>query len=226
MRRVRCPRQEEVVHSLPGSTSVRVNPWSVRVVHCLASHAVTAPRPTWEVRELVCVKLFFAHVCCAWVYVFPHSLPTASVSHRDLAQRLVLQQLTLMCWDSGTTALRPCVPSPNMAHQYTPRCLSNPAALGSFAHDLQHRLTPWTKHKPIALLRCFTNAHDGNTNICLNVSDMKLATISQTKTMHRIVCRRRELHWCHRRVICDTLIKTSWENACTRARVHHQVCFI
>ena len=46
----------------------------------------------------------------------------------------------------------------------------------------QHRLTTWTKHEPIALLRCFTNAHDGKTDTCLIVSDLKLATISQTKT--------------------------------------------
>ena len=119
MLRVRCPRQEEVVHTHLGFTSVRVNPWSVRVIHCFASHAVIAPRPKWEMCELMCIELFLAHVCwqCSvfWSTCFL-TLPTASVWHPDLAQRSVaLQQLTLLSWDSGTTVLRPCVPSPNMA---------------------------------------------------------------------------------------------------------------
>ena len=54
--RIRCPRQEEVVHTHPGFTSVRVDPWSVRVIHCRASHTVIAPRPKWEMRELVCIN--------------------------------------------------------------------------------------------------------------------------------------------------------------------------
>ena len=44
--------------------------------------------------------------------------------------------------------------------------------------------------------------------------------------VHRIICRCRESHWCYRRVVCSTLIKTFWKNACTCTRVHHQVCFI
>ena len=61
----------------------------------------------------------------------------------------------------------------------------------------QHCLTTWAEHEPIALLRCFTNAHNGKTDICFVVSDLKLATISQTKTwflsripVHRIVLSR------------------------------------
>ena len=30
-----------------------------------------------------------------------------------------------------------------------------------------------------------------------------------------------ESHWCHRRVICSILVKTSWKNACTRVHHHH-----
>ena len=35
----------------------------MRVIHCFASHAVIAPRPEWEMRELMCIELFLAHVC-------------------------------------------------------------------------------------------------------------------------------------------------------------------
>ena len=51
--------------------------------------------------------------------------------------------------------------------------------------------------EPIAVLRCYTNAHNGKLTPCITVSDLKLATISQTKTLflsripHQIVCRRR-----------------------------------
>ena len=116
MLRVRCPRQEEEVRSLLGFTSVRVNPWSVRVINCLSFHAVIAPRPKWE----MCIKLFLCSrllaVLCVLIYVFPHSLPAALVLHLGQVQRSVeLPQLALLLWDLGTTAIHPFVPLPNMA---------------------------------------------------------------------------------------------------------------
>ena len=122
-------------------------------------------------RELVYIKLSFAHVCSVfWSACFLSlSLPTASVLHLDLAQRLVvLQQLTLLFWDSGTTVLRTCVPLPIMANNTLLGVSPTLPHLGPShrteqlsTRAWQHRLTTWAKHEPIAVLRYFTNAHDG-----------------------------------------------------------------
>ena len=68
MQRVCRPRQAKVIHTHLGFFLVWVNPWSVRVIHCLTLDAVITPWPEWEMRELMCVVLSFAHV--DWIFSF------------------------------------------------------------------------------------------------------------------------------------------------------------
>ena len=84
----------------------------------------------------------------------------------------------------------------------------------------QRRLTSRTNHKPIALLRCVSNAHNGKAHVCLIVSDLKLATVSRTEVrslarilVYRVIRCRTARDWCHRWVILSALIKTTWKDA-------------
>ena len=135
-------------------------------------------------RTLPCSRLLA--VLCVLVHVFLHSLPAASVLHLGQAQTLVeLQQLALLLWDLGTTVLRPCIPSPNMATNtllgVSPTLLRlgpSHMSCGTLHSGLATSLDNLDRTRTNCLVRRFTNAHDGKTDICFIVSDLKLETIS------------------------------------------------
>ena len=117
-----------------------------------------------------------------WVSVFPHSLPTgigvASGSGTEIGGASTANLATLGFGHN-------CAPSvcsvAEHGKQCTPRCFSSFAAFGSFTHVLTYSPL-WTEHEPTARLRCLANAHEWKTDICFVVSELKLATISQTET--------------------------------------------
>ena len=127
---------------------------------------------------------------CVLVYVFPHSLPAALVLHLGQAHRSV--ELPQLACCSGIWAQRHSIRvfrcrtwQPIHSSMFLQLCRiwvlhTCPEKFSTRAW--QHRLTTWTEQEPIALMRRLTNAHDGKTDICFIVSDLKLATISQTKT--------------------------------------------
>ena len=134
-------------------------------------------------QTLPCLRL--QAVLCVLVYVFPHSLPAALVLHLGQAQRSVeLPQLaSLLCvWAQrhSIRVFRCRTWQPIHSSVFLQLCRiwvlhTCPEIFSTRAW--QHRLTTWTEHEPIALMRRFTNAHDGKTDICFIVSDLKLATI-------------------------------------------------
>ena len=78
------PSPRSMSHTHIGFTSVRVNAWSVRAIHCFAFHAVIAPRPKREMCELRCASnsslLTFAGSALCFC-VFLHSSRVALVLH-------------------------------------------------------------------------------------------------------------------------------------------------
>ena len=74
----------------------------------------------------------------------------------------------------------------------------------------QHRLA---SGKPIASLRCFTNAHSGKTHTTFIVLDLQLATVSRTKMCLAHI----SMHWVMSRVallppLCPS-VRSSWTDA-------------
>ena len=138
-----------------------------------------APRPTWEMCELMCIELFLTHVCwqCSvfwstcFLTLFQLQWCCIWIRHRDRwsfrAQRHSIRVFRCRTWQPihSTVFLQLCR---ICVLRTCPEIFSTRA--------WQHCLTTWAEHEPIALLRCFTNAHDGKTDICFIVSD--LATIS------------------------------------------------
>ena len=130
----------------------------------------------------MCVVLFLAHVCwqCSVLGLRVSSfsfncIGVASGSGTEVGGAASVNLAVLGFGHNGAPVVCSVAEHGN---QHTPLCFSNLAAFGSFTHDLkittrawQHRLTTWTEHESIALLRCFTNAHHGKTSVCLIVSD-------------------------------------------------------